>query len=240
MTIKASDFSIATVQVVAFTPNRSALAPSKVLGPIMGQFAERFDGDVQVLPIPSDLPDEIPRLELKSADSRWSFTSSFVRMAATWSAQESDNAPPANVIPECSRTIIHFVQQNDGIQINRLACVINRVANIVGPSHELIAHFCKPDVCNPDLDNAPLRNSMAFQLHNLKQYESPSVGVRLNSWVRCKAKGGMDSANKLVFEQDLNTPHGDADRKFSAEEIEHFFLTIESEADAILALYFPG
>jgi hypothetical protein len=240
MTIKASDFSIAKVQVVAFTPDRSALVPSKVLGAITGCFADRFDGDVQVLPIPREFPDEIPRLELKSADSRWSFASSFTRMAAGWSAQEPNDAPPPDVIPECSRTIIHFVRQNEAIQINRLACVINRIATIAGPSHELIAHFCKPDVCDPDLDNAPLRHSRGFQLHNLKQYASPLVRERLNSWVRCKAEGDLESPEKIVFEQDLNTPHGNVEGKFSVDQIDHFFSTIKTEADNILALYFPG
>jgi hypothetical protein len=240
MAIKASDFSTAAVQVVAFTQDRVALTPSRVLGAIVGALPERFNGDVQMLPIPKEMPDELPRLEVKSEDGQWSFTSSFSRVSAAWTAQERGAMAPDNVIAECLRAVTAFTDSCNPNPINRLACVINRIASVPISPHDLIACFCKPDVCDPARPSAPLRHSKAFQLHNLKKYESRMKGVWLNSWVRCKAQAEGEHLDTMVVEQDLNTPHNDPDRQFTLQEIGQFFEMIRSEADTILHLYFPG
>ncbi len=242
MTIKASDFSTTTIRVVAYTPDRSALTPSMVLATIMSKFSDRLGGDVQVLPIPADIPDEIPRLELKSEDRRWSFQWSPGRSSAMWSSQETLGAAAADDVnvSECAKILIHLFQQKL-VEVNRLAYVIHRVAEIDSPAPALVAHFCTTESCDLSNVRAPLRNSKAFQLHNLKQYDSGMDGVRLNSWVRCKAENSADatSPGKLLVEQDLNTPSGDIGRRFTPEQIGDFYLMVTREANQIVALYFP-
>lgn len=238
MTIKASDFSIATIQVVAFTPDRSALSPPKVLSTVISRFSDRAGGDVQVLPIPDEAPDEIPRLELKSEDLRWSFTWAPGRSTATWSrVEESDLAPSAI---ECAEMLVYLFQTHS-VAVNRLACVIGRGAEIVSPAPALVAQFCATSLCSTSNHNAPLRNSRAFQIHNLKQYESRIPGVLLNSWVRCKAENGIDpdGPGKMIFEQDLNTPFGEMSRRFTPQQISDFYAMINDEANQIVSLYFP-
>lgn len=239
MTIQGSDFSVATVQAVAFTRDRSALTPSKVIATITPMYADRFNGDMQVIPIPKEFPDEISRLELKSEDNRWSLNSSLVRMSSIWTATQSNDVPPVDVVIQCAQVLSHFFRQQGAAQVNRLALVLNRVATGKDLAPLLIARFCAREVCDDGSSRAPLRHSKAFQIHNLKKYQSPMAGVRLNSWVRCKTESEEEQKNKLFFEQDINTPHEESGRSFSPAQIDEFFLMAQGEADQILNLYFP-
>ena len=236
MTIKASQFSIATVQLVAFTPERSALSPAKVLAAVMSRFSDCLNGEVQVLPIPIEAPDEIPRLELKSDDGRQLFSWSPGRLSVACSPTDSLSVESA--ANGCA-AILSYLYQQHPVAVNRLACVVNRVAKLDNPAPELVSRFCRDEMCNPENPTAPLRRSVAFQIHNLKKYDSPIAGVRLNSWVRCKADNSNDgSRSDLIFEQDLNTPI-DESRRFSSDQMTAFYSMACKEADKTLSLYFP-
>ena len=68
---KASDFILASVQAVIFTPEAASFSQSKVLTDLLQKYGERYDGGVTSLPIPPDAPAQLPRVLLQSADTTW-------------------------------------------------------------------------------------------------------------------------------------------------------------------------
>ena len=82
-------FTLSFVQASVYTPENSAFAAGRVVATILGKFGNRFDGAMQVLPIPpnlrlplpptSGLPVDVPHIVLRSNDGlSWQLT------AGTW------------------------------------------------------------------------------------------------------------------------------------------------------------
>ena len=67
----SQDFMLNVVQESIFTPEHSGFASGKAVGTVLASFRDRFDGEMQVLPLPSEVPPEIPRVILQSGDGQW-------------------------------------------------------------------------------------------------------------------------------------------------------------------------
>lgn len=240
--LKASDFKLTAVRLVAFTPNLVDFKPSAVLAAVLSKFSKRFDGSVQAIPLPEEAPPDIPRIQLASSDGGGGFTASPSRTTSSWKLKEGEGkeaAALAQVVKYCTEPIDRHVCEND-IQVGRLGLVITRLCQVEHPAQTLIERFCNEEVKSPSLPDAPLRNSRNFEIHNHKRYESPS-GLTVNSWVRCRTGSiGEDATPAVTVEQDINTLAEEIDeRTFSAEEITSFCDIGVSEAETILNKYFP-
>jgi hypothetical protein len=96
-----------------------------------------------------------------------------------------------------------------------------------------------PNLVSEESDSAPLRHSKAFQLHNLKKYQSP-VGPKVNSWVRCRSDITVHGQVIASVENDINTLSEDTQtHAFRQSHVEEFFDWVVGEMDHILSLYFP-
>ena len=62
------DFRTDSVQAVIFTPDRSAFSAPRAVATILASSGELFNGNMQVLPIPAEVPGEIPHVLLQSTD----------------------------------------------------------------------------------------------------------------------------------------------------------------------------
>jgi hypothetical protein len=239
--LRAGDFGLAAVRLVAFTPQLADFNPSAVLAVVLGKYAKRFDGDVQAIPLPEGVPPDIPRIELASSDGRWGFAASPSRITSLWNAKKADETADLNsVVTDCRGPIDHHVRENE-IQVGRLGLVITRHCPIEHPAHVLVDRFCKDEVKDPTLPDAPRRNSRNFEIHNHKRYELPP-GLTVNSWVRCRTGmvGKQAGAPAVTVEQDINTLAEEInERTFSTDDIALFLVTGTNEAEAILRKYFP-
>jgi len=233
--VKASEFEIASVQAVIFTPDTKAFSPQKALTDFIGNHGSRYNGPVTALPLPEDAPPQLPRVLLQSVDNVWRLSAAPVRIDSAWN-------PPGGVAPvgdlertvnECSRVLAEYVERN-GVVVGRLALVVMRAARMPHPAQVLIDRFSSKET-----KRSLLNNSQAFEVHNLKRYHMPSTGFEINSWVRCRT-GVILNEPCIAVENDLNTPEEELnDRTLDAREIRDFFAYVQREAYSIMQQYFP-
>lgn len=252
---RASDFQLFSVQAVVFTP---ALAEqfrtSAVLSSILPnpRFAARYDGEVESAPpMPRNVqvrPGELreiriggPAVKLASADGQWRYQSTPARTDSFWFAKtEQDNrASLAEITGACIEPLLTYpAGADEEVQIGRIALVVRRWLPLERPATALASQFCLPHLVEESSDSAPLRHSHSFRLDNLKKYDSPLNGRRVNSWIRflCDAVNEQDG---IFIEQDLNTLNEETESTaFQREEIERFFAWVPDEMQHIVSLYF--
>jgi hypothetical protein len=226
------DFTLGTVQTVVFTPDNSAFNSGKILAIVLGKFSERFDGDMQVLPVPLGAPPELPHVMLKSKDGHWGLNISPVRMD---SFRKDSEGNLSDIVRECAQVQTEYIRSAK-VRVGKLALVVMRLCPVINPAQELIQRFC-----TEASQQEPFNNSKAFEIHNHKTY-TPSVNdinYQINSWVRCQtAERALDHQPIILVTQDLNTVENES-LSFDVDQIESFFELAVKEVDEILKKYFP-
>lgn len=240
--VQARDFLIRGVQTVAFTAT-GGFEASRILTNVLSAHGPLLSGRVDVLPLPDEVPAEIPRVELGSKDGQWALSSAPARTGVAWVERESGIGPDrlADVVQQCSDILCCCFADETPIRVNRLGFLLTSVLQTEDAPRILIEKFCLPKCHAEESTTSPLRHSQTFQLHNFKSYPSPLDKTPLNSWVRCKSASLVpDGAPAIVVEQDLNTSASDLERRFEAGEMRTYFEMAAAEAQIILKLYFPG
>jgi hypothetical protein len=233
--IRAEQFRLSTVQAVAYLANPEDFSKSNVLSAILSSYAARYNGDVQVLPLPEDIPSEVPRIILQSDPPRWELRASPARIDSMWGLLALDEEP-GDVVADCAEVLERYVREAN-VRIGRLALVLSRFTMVDDPATQLIEHFC-----NDRAIAGPLRRSETFELHNHKRYKPETMNEQVNSWVRCKSGRLVSDGSPIInVEQDLNTLEEERETNvFPADQISEFFANASAEADSILLVYFPS
>lgn len=233
--IACSDFEIAAWQLVMFTPDGGIDSGALVRRFIPAVGAE-FDGEPVLLPA-GQLPPEVPRAILQSADGAWRCEVAHQAVRVKWSMRPARPTTSEQVVG-LSRSVLERYRESLHARVGRLAVVVTRFARHELPGVFLATHFCEKRWLE-----APLNRPEGFELHAHKRYHFPS-GVEVNSWVRNKAGSVRDpsgEAKAVLVEQDLNSLSEESDqgKAFSAADTSAFFDEAHGELDGILRLYYP-
>jgi hypothetical protein len=232
--LNLNDFFISSVELVAFLADRTVTS-ARVMSCVLKKFAELFDGEPQAIPLPPDVPAEIPRVILKSEQPGYVFQAGPARMSCSWTALQEPGTSTVDAVARCSAVMVHCLQTLQP-QINRLALIIHRASPSENPATTLIKQFCSKEG-----QTEPFNRSSTFEIHNHKLYLPVEPGVAVNSWVRCRT--GMllkDEQPAVLVEQDLNTVLApDGTTLYDAGMAERFYGSMAVEADEILCKYFP-
>lgn len=232
--VNLGDFFISSVELVAFLADRTVTS-ARVMSCVLKKFAELFDGEPQAIPLPPDVPADVPRVILKSEKPGYVFQAGPARMSCSWAAVQEQVATTVIAVGRCSEVMLHCLQSLQP-QINRLALIIHRASPADDPATMLIEQFC-----SKERQAVPFNRSSTFEIHNHKQYLPEGLGVEVNSWVRCRT--GMllkEGRPAVLVEQDLNTvlvPNSAT--LYDAATAERFYGSMAREADEILSKYFP-
>lgn len=257
MLMNTNSFYISSVQVVMFAPALPELRfrTSEVLASILPRFANRFDGEIESTPTPSQ-PNELgpigpgtqlnfrivtPSVVLRSADGQWTFNALPRRTESSWTRPRGEMSQDSltKVCQECLAPLLAYPVERK-TQIGRLALVVHRIMNADNPPHAIASQFCRHELVDENNASAPLRHSRNFRLDNFKKYAYPIDGRQVNSWVRCRSDH-IDGLNVVKVEQDLNTLQEDeASTAFDVKDIEQFFNWASDELNKIMSLYFPA
>jgi hypothetical protein len=228
-------FYINQVQAVIYTPEADQFSQAATLATILNRYASRFDGDVQALPLPPNAPSELPRLILTSKDNAFKLQAGPARIDSFWASTPGGKEDDAF---SCIEVLDHYLRNTEKPPIiGRVALVITRIADHKNPARELIERFC-----NAESAERLFGNSESFEIHNHKVYELRATGLRINSWMRCRAVRMIkpEEKNIVLVEQDLNTIGDDVNRRvLDANEIGRFFKGAADEANDTLRKYFP-
>lgn len=235
--IRYDDFSIITAQAVIYTPDSSQFSQPGFLGVTLGAFASRYN-DVQALPLPPEMPGEIPRVILKSSDNEFQVMAAPKCIVSMWSNPLASDTQQ-QIVTDCVDVLLNYAKSSPApIRVGRLALVLQRNFRIADPVQELISKFC-----NSDASQRQFSHSHDFEIHNHKAYQLPRFSGEINSWVRCKTVTfALPEPNRgILVEQDINTREEDIlTNQFSIEQIVKFFASAFEESQKIMELYFPG
>lgn len=243
-----NQFVLDVVQAVATAPEPwPSFSTGKAVAAVLSKFGERFNGDMKSLPadVPVELvPAEIPRVTLQSDDgdpdqhreAMWKVNLGPARVDCVWhnTAQATDNNL-RSLADECAAVLRAYIEKT-GMPIGRVALVVGRFSPCADPAQELIDRFCSLEA-----QAQPFNRSASFEIHNHKVYEPQGLGLRVNSWVRCKsAKLQADDRPAIVVHQDFNSLVEEAaTRRFDGPTLARFYATAGHELDDILRRYFP-
>jgi hypothetical protein len=232
-----SQFRLLSVQAALFTPDTNQFSQTHVLSSVLAKYAPRFNGPVQALPFPPDVPSDVPQLILRSTDGAFRFQAGPARIDS-FRTRTDTKAADHDLARECVEVLDHYIQAaQPPVRVGRLALIITRLTIDEALAQSLIERFC-----NDESRRLPFRNSQHFELHNHKTYELNPLGLRVNSWVRCKAVTVVQPqrSRKVLVEQDINTLEEElSQNSFGADETRRFYDSAIGEADSILRLYFP-
>ncbi len=246
----SKDFRLASVHVVAFTPDASAFKTSSVLTPILMKSRQRYDGEVktpQAVAIEAHgVKRAISTVEISSDDGQWKITATPERVDSLWQflpdvdgSKKLAQRGVGYLSNACAQPVLHYLEDS-GVQVGRLSMLVRRWQAVAHPAQKLAETFCKDELSREADSSAPLRHSKEFQLHNLKNFVLAKSGVEVNSWVRCTSGAYVNNLAVRV-EQDINTRHEDLRNKaFTKDEVIQFYQEVSVEADSILNLYFPS
>ena len=235
-----ADFVIANVQTVAMFAG-NCLQPNKALHVFLAHFPARFDGELQALPLPPEMPAELPRIILESADKRFHVEIGPSRLSCQINNLQSNGLTSENlpaIVEECSQMLEACLSEFPDAKPGRLSLVLSRFCRCDNPAQTLIQQFC-----NEESQIEPLNRSATFEINNHKSYSLPNVrgGIAVNSWVRCKSAMLIDGITPIiVVEQDLNTVLSPDQDEFSNADSKAFFDVVALEATGILKKYFHG
>jgi hypothetical protein len=230
-------FTLRSVQAAMFTGGSSEFTTSRVLSTILREFAERFTGEIQALPLPPSYPRELPRVMLQSNDGSWQMSASLCSLSCTWLQKDpAVSVQRDNRISECAKVLEQYVSENK-VLVGRLGLVLQNAYPTEAPALTLIRRFC-----TEQSQIEPFNRSENFEIHNHKVYTPAGVDYPVNSWVRCQS-GVLEpeKASAILVLQDLNTVAEDlAQDRFDAEKVHTFFSVATAESGSILKKYFPG
>jgi len=233
------DFTLEAVQTALFTPEVSAFVSARAVAAVLPKYRERYDGAMQALPLPADVPAEIPRVVLQSSDGSWRLAMGQARIDSFWNNRGTTlHHDLAEIVADCVAVFELYVREM-GAPVGQVALLVWRICPVENPAEAIIHRFC-----NESSQKEPFNRSATFEIHNHKVY-TPGQGITypINSWVRCKSAtmaAAVGNRPVILVEQDLNNlAQNRSPRRISIEEMRSFFETALLEADAIFRKYFP-
>lgn len=234
---EAKDFRTIRVQASLFTPHLQFRA-SKLFAHLLTQYGEHFDGEPTAIPMTEDIPQDIPRLVLTSADKRLRLQAAAVRLDMIREEDGITNEGMAEFLNWTTTVGLDYVKVT-GATVGRVACIAGRVVLDAQPGKTLAEHFCQDRWLQ-----GPLNRPDNFEIHAHKRFR-PKHLFEINSWFRCKSgvleRAGKGAAAVIILEQDFNSLSEQMDaREISEDEIRRFFEVSPAELQEVVNLYFPN
>ncbi len=230
MGLSSTDFSLQSIQASAFVSGGD-LSPSSILRQVLQEWGDVYDGEPLSLPLPPDVPGEIPAVVLSSKDKTLSLQVARERLNLFWHQQAGAQADLAEIYAGFAERMAWIFKKN-GASPGRLAALVTRLAAIPQPGRLLAEKFCRDEWLR-----GPLNRPEGFELHAHKVF-SLLPNLRVNSWIRIKT-AGQPYQNVLV-EQDMNTLAEEREqRRFDKSEMASMFERAADELNKIVDLYFP-
>lgn len=234
--IFAKDFSILNCQASFFFPDGDVITP-KVHKDLLPTLLQKNDFDVFPIPLPPGIPNEIPRLVLKTKldDTRIEIAPARINFHRKLQAGGGSKIL-LEQFPELALPAIKIFLDYFKPRVDRVGLVITRFSQKDKPAERLAEHFC-----NPAIRGNPVKRTDSFEIHSHKVYKMPSK-IDVNSWVRCKsALLDPGSLPAIIVEQDINTLGDQPETTdYSYQKITDFLKDATSESEDIFHKYFEG
>lgn len=230
---QAKDFKFLQLQVSIFTPTL-LFSSGHIFKDIMAKYAELFDGEPLSIPLPPEVPKEIPRITFQSSDKKLKLEISESRANFYRYLQEGETDIGQAEFLETVYKVFNDYIKSTSAKVGRMAVVAIKYIEGENPAKLLAGHFCKENFIEE-----PFNRPENFELHSHKRYVADEFDI--NSWVRCKT-GRLKKENKpiITVQQDINTLSENLDNEeFNLALIKKFVEMANNEHKEILKKYFP-
>lgn len=233
--INTAHFNIASIQCSIFTPGFS-FHPTAFLMYLLEHWGDKFDGKPLSIPLPDDVPPEIPSIVLTNKDSSLKMDVSRYRTNVSWNRTSSEVNPDVLSVIDEMADILRDIIKDQGASASRLAFILNRFAPVEDTAKMLAAHFCKEEWLT-----TALKQPENFELHVHERHALGTGQFNVNSWFRVRTgRLVADSKSAVLVQQDINTIAEELESQhFEPEQIQTFFHEAVELGDQVLALYFP-
>lgn len=234
--MKATDFNLAIFQAIIVTPDVSAFSLSKAVRNLVPKYYRRYDGLVETLSMPDEMPPDVPRFILQSKDGRYRLDASPKLVASSWRWVGETQAKPGDLVDECLDVLENYIQVMQ-VPVGRLGMVVTRICQAENPAQLLIEKFCRPE-----LHDFFINQSEEFGVNHYQRLALQNFQVNL--WMKYKTGRVERNDHKFkaaIVHQDFNTLEEELEeRNFSLEEIRNYFHLVAQQADTVLHHYLPG
>src|SRR5947208_3012747 len=142
--LQTSDFEIIQAQAVIYTPGLN-LHTTRVLAQILVEYADTFNGDPTMVPVPEGFPLvlEAPRFILQSRDGKMRLQAAPARLDIFQASLDPQGVRPLREFLDWSLDLFdRYLDITQG-RVGRMASVIIRRASSAEPAREVSSHFCK-------------------------------------------------------------------------------------------------
>ncbi len=237
MPLNFNNFDVASIQATIYTPGLTFSHP-KVLSYILSKWGDVFNGQPISLPAPEDLPPQVPRIIIESADKHYKIEAAPARMNIFLLRVDPEEDLAVRKFYSLVPEVLNGYRKETVAQVGRLAGVLTQTAFVDNPAALIVSKFCRNE-----LIDTLFKDPESFELHCHKRYKLSGL-YNVNSWMRLKT-GFIRLKEKnqkvLVVEQDINTFHEELNTaNFIESEIEDFFKHLPDEIDSIIKYYFPS
>jgi hypothetical protein len=237
--MEMKDIKLIKLLLVIYTPE-IVFKKNIILQKMMEHFSEKFDGDIQSLPIPDDAPKEIPRLVFNDSKKRYKFDIAVSRSDFNiFLNKDYEIDTNLDNIVNFYYDLIKVYNKCTKARIGRIALVSTKYIEKENPSNILVNFFCNKNInVNKqfkDLNNFELHFRKVVQINNYK----------INNWTRIKNtkinfKNRKDIESILII-QDTNTLPEELELKnFAISDLKKFFKLTLKEQSLILKDIFTG
>lgn len=235
--ISPADFAIYGMQTSAFLLD-ATIRPASVLVQVLQRYGDIYDGEPISVPMPAQVPTEIPSVILASSDNALRIEVARSQVSLYWYRVEE--AAPVS-LEELSAAfadrLATICEQTDG-PVGRLGIVVTRRASLDNPGRVLASKYCRDRWI---ADDGALNRPEGFELHAHKVFNlTPTVLV--NSWMRIRTAQDDEQVYRyVVVQQDINTLAEELmKRNFTRSDIAAILIAAARESEITLAKYFPS
>lgn len=197
---------VRNLQATLFTPNLDLSNKIVLAHQLTNDTGRLFDGDPVILPLPSDAPDEIPRIILKSKDDSYSMNIGPTRFDFYYNEKEiQDGLPTKEILSikksylENAKSVVKSIKEATGAKIVRLGFVPTLQTKITTSASRFISvSYLKQGRVTKDIYDM-----------NLGVLKREKIGKRdVNIWFRINPYRKIDDPlddKLLTIQFDINT-----------------------------------
>lgn len=185
---------IDTLRLVMFTSGIVIENKLKVAGDIKNRLPDTFDDDPVILPVPENLPPEIPRILLKSKDDRYTLliTKDRVNLEYRYEFNETRSEIPVSEIFEKFLTIFQYVKDD-------LFGTVIRVVNTqiwkmkletISPVEYILSKYIRED--------SPVVRPQRIELHYLTKEVITDFEINKEVYIKTGSKTQLAEKNNFA------------------------------------------
>lgn len=233
--LKVEQLDLTVVQAAIFTSDISLFSAPKILTVILNKYIQRYDGEVEALPLPSEIPPEVPRIIFQSKDEVHRLEVAQSRIDCYWTNPDYTQ-PDVTQICNLFNETLKFYIESLGIRVNKLGLSLSYTYKTENPAQLIINEFC-----NQRLKDKILHSTEEFELNN---YETKKVNNwQFSLWAKFKTVIVTDNNidhPALLVEQEITTSSSEKidNPIFNFTQIDDFFFIALKQLEKNLNLYF--